>query len=275
MRKKTQWTLLMTLLVFIFTACSRIDLAVYFADNYVVNRAEHYFDLRREQARWLKKAVKADISMIKKTIFPQLAQELLVAADKVNDTRVFDSATVQLSYERVKNLFYEGLRFFSRDAVLFADKLESFQVDNFQKEFDKKMREVKEDDNPKDRYKRIKKHFDSWMGSMTHLQKKELEDFVEHHSAYTQEKIYSRVSLAHEFVRVYPDKVARAKFVEGLMTRYESMRGATYSKLDAQKEKEMVDLVTSLLNKMNDSQREVLIETLRQRANQLIRLSKE
>nr|BDT27571.1 DUF6279 family lipoprotein [Bacteriovorax sp. HI3] len=261
-------------LILCLSACSRIDLAVYFADTYVQKKADEYFDLTRDQSKWLKKALKSDIDKVKKTIFPQLAAELIRNADIVNSQRSFDVATVQLSYERVRNLFYDGLRIFSPEAVAFSGKLEPSQVNVFQKEFDKKMRDIKEDASERESYKRMKKHLDSWLGGLTSAQKKELESYVHNTPSHVNEKVYNRQLLAHEFVRSFPDLNARGKFVEGIFTRYESMREPAYSKLTNEKDREVIALVTSILNKMTDSQRETLIETLRDRANQLIKLSK-
>lgn len=267
--------LLLFLTIFLcFSACSRIDLAVYFADTYVQSKANTYFDLNSDQSKWLKGALKSDIEKVKKTIFPQLAAELLKAADTVSAQRVLETATVQLSYERVRNLFYEGLRLFAPEAVIFSRKLEASQVSVFQSEFDKKMRDIKEDESSKKSYKRMKKHFDSWLGSMTSAQKKELEEHVQKNPPLINEKVYNRQLLAHEFVRVFPDLSARGKFVENLFSRYETMREPAYSKLTNEQDKKVIGLVKSILNKMTDSQRETLIDTLRDRANQLIKLSK-
>lgn len=267
--------IILSFIIISINACSRIDLAVYFADTYVENKADDYFDLTRDQSKWLKSSLKSDIAKIKKTIFPQLAAELLRAADAIESQRVFETSTVQLSFDRAKNLFYDGLRTFSPEAILFADQLAPSQINVFQKEFDKKMRDLKEDDNEIETFKKMRKHFESWMGNLNSEQKKELEKFVKNTSSSINEKIYNRQVLAHEFVRVYPDRGARAKFVEGLFTRYESMREPGYSKFMAQKDKQLIALITNILNKMSESQRETLLETLRERANQLTKLSKQ
>lgn len=203
-----------------------------------------------------------------------MAAELLKAADIINDTRNLDVPTVTLYYERVRNLFYEGLHLFSPNAVVFAGRLEPVQINSFQKEFDKKMRDLKQEDSEIQSFKKMRKHFESWMGSLNSSQKKDLEKFVENNPSNINEKIYNRQYLAHEFVRSYPDKNARAVFVDGLFSRYESMREPGYSKIALAKDKKIILLVTSILNKMSDSQREDLVETLRERANQLLKISR-
>ena len=257
----------------VVTSCSRLDLAVNLANTYVANKVDDFFDLTGEQSKWLKQALVRDIDKVKKTIFPQLAAEMFKISQTINTQKSFDTGSVLNSYNRLEGLFYDGLRVFSSSAVAFVDKLSPAQVDYFQKEADKKFSEMKEDPNKKS-YNKIKKQFDSWAGGMDSKQKKELKVFVDRNPPPIKESIYNRQSLVHEFVRSYPDKVARRKYVEKLFTNYDSMLDPSYKKVLVEKHNKVAAFVTNILNKMDEDQKKTLAETIRDRANQLIKISK-
>lgn len=264
---------LIMLILCITLSCSRLDLAVNLANSYIANKTDDFFDLTNEQSKWLKKALVRDITKVKKIIFPQLASEMFNAAETLSSHKTFDSRDVLTSYKRLEALFYDGLRFFSTTAMELADKIMPVQLDYFQKQSDKKLSEMKHDAEKKS-YNKIKKHFDSWMGGMTSGQKKELKAFIDINPPPVKEVVYNRQTLIHKFVRAYPDKVARRSFVGGLFTKYETMMDPSYKKTVTEKNKRVAAFFTNILNNMSADQKKVLIDTIRDRANQLVKISK-
>lgn len=261
-------------IIFCFVAsCSRLDLAVNLANTYMVNKIDDFFDLTGDQTKWLKKALASDIAKVKKTIFPQLATEMFQIAQTLETQKVYDSSTVLNSYNHLEGLFFDGLRLFASSAVAFADKLTPNQIEYFQKQADKKFTEMK-DDPQKKSYNKIKKHFDSWAGGMNSHQKEELKNFVAKNPPPIKETVYNRQNLVHAFVRSYSDKIARKKFVEKFFTNYESMQDPAYKKVIFEKHNKVASFVTSILNKMPEDQKQTLIENIRDRANQLIKISR-
>ena len=266
-------TALIFLILFVTFSCSRLDLAVNLANSYIANKADDFFDLTGDQSRWLKEALAKDIIRVRKTIFPQLATEMLKIADVLSYQKTFDSNSVLKSYDRLEGLYYDGLRIFSPTAVAFVDKLRPAQIEYFQKQADKKFSEMKEDPEEKS-YSKIKKHFDSWMGGMTSTQKKELKKFIEKNPPPIKEVVYNRQHLVHEFIRAYPDKVARKSFVEGIFIKYEAMKDPAYNKLIDDKHKRVAGFFANILNNISADQKKTLIDTIRDRANQVVRISK-
>lgn len=265
--------LLLFVLLLSFTSCSRLDIAVNLANSYITNKTDDYFDLTRDQKDWLKTALDRNISKVKKTILPQLAAEMNKAATIISAQPSFDANAVYLTYQRVENLLFQGLRLFATDAGAFSEKLTPEQITTFQNEFDKKLKELKDDPGKKS-YDKMKKQFDTWMGSLTSEQKKKLKTFVAENPPPVAESIYNRQNLAHNFIRAYPDKTARKKYVEKLFTNYDSMRDSNYTKRVVEKNKKVASFVTYILNSMTEEQRSTLVATLRDRANQLIKISK-
>lgn len=266
-------TALIFFILLITFSCSRLDLAVTLANSYIANKADDFFDLTGDQSRWLKDSLAKDITKVKKTIFPQLAAEMFKVADLISNHKAFDSDTVMTSYNRLERLYYDGLKIFSPTAVGLVDRLRPAQIEYFQKQVDKKFSEMKEDPEKKS-YNKIKKHFDSWMGGMTSGQKKELKNLIEKNPPPTKEIVYNRQALVHEFIRAYPDKVARKAFVEGLFTKYEATMDPGYKKIIDAKNKRVAAFFANVLNKISDDQKKTLIETIRDRANQVVKISK-
>jgi hypothetical protein len=260
---------------FLLNSCSRLDLAVNFADTYIVNKTDNYFDLTSEQKKWLNLNFDKDFSKVKEIIFPRIASELFKAANMISSKAPLGASDIKLAYERLNKLFYDGLQMFSSDAVLLVDQLNTNQIIYFQKEFDKKMKELQENENSKDSYKKMKKQFDSWLGEMTSLQKKELESFTTANPPLTNEIVNNRQLLAHEFVSSYYDQSLRRKFVEKIMNHFGESYEANFSIKMKERNNKIIELTTSILNQITNEQREILVNRLKDRANQLLKISKK
>lgn len=264
---------LIILILFTTFSCSRIDLAVSLANSFITTKTDDFFDLTWEQKSWLKEVLIADISKIKKTIFPQLALEMLKIANLLNNQQKFDSSMVLRSYNHLEKLYYDGLKVFAPTAVAFVDKLRTVQIDYFQKQVDKKFIEMKDDPEDKS-YKKMKKNFDSWMGGMTSAQKKELKEFLTKNPSPVKEIVYHRQHLVHEFIRTYPDKLTRKSYVEKLFTNYESEMDPKYKKIIEEKNIKVATFFANILNKISNDQKQIFIDIIRDRANQIIKISK-
>ena len=261
-------------ILFLATSCSRLDLAVNLANTYLANKTDDFFDLTHEQSKWLKRSLNHDIEIIKKSIFPQLASEMFKVAEIISTHRFLETMTVFDTYKRFEGLFYASLKVFAPTAMALSEKLGPVQINYFQKEANRKFNEMKKDPERKS-YKRIKRHFDSWIGSMTSGQKKDLKSFINKNPSPVGDVINHRQNLIHEFVSYSSDKIERKKFVERVFTNYESMVEPQYKAIINGKHKRVAAFVTNILNGLTENQRETLVETIRERANQIIKISRE
>ena len=264
---------LIFIVLFVSVSCSRLDLAVNLANSYIAKKTDDFFDLTWDQKSWLKEVLASDISKIKKTIFPILASEMLKVADQLSQQKKFDSKAVMINFNRLEEIYYDGLKILAPTAVALVDKLNPAQIEYFQKETDKKFLEMRDDSNNKT-YKKMKKNFDSWMGGITSGQTEELREFIAKHPTPVKEIIFNRQTLTHEFVKIYPDKAARKLFIEGIFTDYSSKVSANYKKVIDEKNKNIAEFFTHIINTMADKQKQTLINTIRDRANQIIKISK-
>lgn len=266
--------LVLLLSFFLLSSCSRLDIAAQLAGAYVTNKADDYFDLTNSQSRWLKDNFNLDFAKIKKTIFPKISAELLKASDMISSGKNIDAKIVMNQYEQIKNLFYDALKMFTPRAVLFADMLTPSQVTYFQKEAKEKMEDLREEDSHKDTQKKLKKNFDSWIGSLSSSQKKEIDNFVVSSPSSLNEKLRHRQDVVQGFISAYPEKMQRKTYVERVFNSYESFYAPAYAKTVREENNKMAGFVASMLNKMSDEQRKTLIDNLRDRANQLMKLSR-
>ena len=255
-------------------SCSRLDLAVNLANSYITKKTDDFFDLTWDQKSWLKEALAKDISIIKKTIFPILASEMLKAAETLSSQKTFDTATVLSRYNRLEEIYYEGLKLLIPTAKILVTKLASTQIEYFQKQADKKFIEMK-DDSDKKSYKKMKKNFDSWMGGLTSGQKDELKVFLQKNPSPVKEIIIHRQHLVDEFIKVYPDSFGRAAFLEGVFTKNSITMNPNYKKMIEDRNKNVAAFFTHFLNTMSASQKQTLIDTIKDRANQIIKISKK
>jgi hypothetical protein len=262
-------------LVTVFSSCSRLDIAVGLASTYIVKKGNDYFDLTISQSKWLRNHFNTDFAQAKKIIFPQLAAEMIKSADVVSGQKIITEAIVEHTLVRVKNLFYEGLRIFTGSAVAFVDQLTPEQISYFQKEFDQTIAESKEKSSQENSYKRMKKNFDSWLGGITSKQKSSLEKFTSIHPDPINDKIEHRKGLSSEFAKAYSNSLQRKVFIENLFNKYETLYSPKFAKITMERSKQTASFVASVLNTMTEDQRKTLIETLRERANQLIKISKD
>lgn len=269
--KKVSVLILFILLT--ITSCSRLDLAVGLANSYMTQKTDGFFDLSWKQSRWLKEVLAKDIARIKKLILPKLGAELFATADLLSTQNKFDSNTVMSRYNRLEEIFYEGLKVFTLTAKTLVDKLLPTQIEYFQKKADQKFLKMKENSHS-NTYKKMKKNFDSWTGGMTSEQKEELKEFVKENPTPINEIVYHRQKLVHYFIKAYPDKINRHNFIERLFTNYQSEMSPNYKKIINEKNRLVANFFTGILNKMSDEQKQTLISTIKDRANQLLKISK-
>ena len=265
--------ILIFIVLFASVSCSRLDLAVNLANSYIAKKTDDFFDLTWDQKSWLKEILASDISKIKKAIFPLLASEMLKVADLLSHQKTFDSKALMVKFYHFEKIYYDGFKILTPTAIALIDKLSPTQIEYFKKEVDKKFLEMKDESNNKT-YKKMKKNFDSWMGGMTSGQKDELKEFIAKNPTPIKEIIYNRQKLTQEFVKVYPDKVARKIFIEEVFTNYSTKMSSEYKKIIDEKNKNIAEFFAHVLNTMADNQKQTLINTIRDRANQIIKISK-
>lgn len=249
-------------------------MAANWADTYILNRIDHFFDVNSMQSQFVKKAVNEDIMVIKMEIFPRVATEFEGVQKSIESNTPISLDQFVRREEILKKIFFDSIKIFEPNAQQFVKKLSASQLEVFQKVFDKKMGELREDlENPatakKKRFERIKTQMQSWIGTLTNDQLLEIQAFSNDNLYPLKESIKNREKISREFIASFQNEVTKRKFINRLFTDYESMRDPDFVKASETDQQKLYGLIVNLLNKMTAEQRKHLVETLKDRIEQL------
>lgn len=255
-------------------SCSRLDLASMWADTYISEQIDQYFDVSSMQSQFVKSAVNEDIDKIRVQIFPLIAQSLTKIENLIKNNTPMTADIVSSMHTELKNIFYAGLKIFELDAQKFVKKIESKQLDRFRVEFNKKMQELQSDlETSKEakakRESKIKSQLKSWLGTISEDQQIDIKKFVDENPFPIKEQIKNREKLSSEFLESFPISKKTNKFITQMFTDYESMRDPGYARALKLVERKYFELIATVLNKMSVSQRQYVITILSERINQL------
>jgi len=255
-------------------SCSRIDVATNFADTYIANQLDKYFDINSIQSQFVKKTLKNDIVAIRRIIFPKAADELEKVLKETDEIKTWNKDLIIAHEKAMKDIFYSSIKILEHSAVEFASQLSPGQLKAFQKEFRKKTEDIQDLVNdPREsrdkRYDKTRKFIEAWIGSLTAAQKKDLQNFCQLHLFPYREQIVNREKLVKGFVDVFPEMEKRKQYVSELFLNYENLRDPQYTSVVLEDQDKLFDLLVKLANSMNEDQRNHLRSTLKDRIKQL------
>lgn len=260
-------------------ACSKIELATTWADTYIVNQVDDYFDINSLQSQFIKKALKEDILVIRQKIFPRVGTEFQNILNIVNSNTPITVEVVVASQAALKKIFNDSLQVFEAGAEELGRRLEAKQIINFKKEFDKKTHEIqKYVDDPlegkKNRYNKIEKQFTTWIGKLTPDQEIAVQKFVKENPFPFKEQIQNREKISKEFIDTFPELEKRNSFIHKLFYDYDSLRDANFAKLISEEQAKLFELISVVASQMTPDQKKYLNEILTDRIEQLDKASK-
>ena len=260
-------------------ACSRSELAMNWADGFITNYIDQYFDMNSLQLQLLEKSLDEDLLKVRKIVFPQLADKLQKINLDIEGRILFNESLVSSYATDFKGIFKSGLIIFEPSAENFVNQLSASQVQSFKNKFDKKTKELEKVAGNilgarKKRYDNLKTQLESWIGTLDSDQKADIEKYADANPFPLEEQILNRNKLAAEFVKVFPDKNKRTKFIHELFYNYESLRAPQYAKLMDEGRHKDFEIIAVILNKMTSYQKKTLARKLFDRAEQVKKMAK-
>lgn len=260
-------------LLFIFFACSKLDLVSFWVDTYITKRIDHYFGINSLQSQLVKNTLGKDIKKVKKITFPEFAEQMIKIKNEVDEISRFDVDKIASYQKALRKIFNKGLAVFEPSAQDFVNHLEPSQLLTFKEEFDERTNDLKTEADKtltakEKRYSQLKKEIENWLGPLFNIQKKDLEIFCNTNLFPLKEQILNRNKLLKDFVDSFPDVKRRKKFVHQLFYEYEFLREEHYAKAVEEDQKKLFALIAIILNKMSPEQRSHLSKTLKERAEQ-------
>ena len=110
---------------------------------------------------------------------------------------------------------------------------------------------------------------------MDYKQRQDIQNFCDLYPFPLKEQILNRNKLSLEFIKSYPDKVKRKNFIHQLFSNYESIRESSYAKAINENEQKYYELLVVILNSLNFEQRKYLTKILKDRIEQVSKISEK
>lgn len=267
------------LILLIFTtSCSRTDLVFRFADTAMVSKADDYFDLSSEQKKELSKNIQDDLEGVRKNTLPKVAQSLRGLEMHVKDDKL-DEVLVQSVFDQTQSYMKSLAASFSESALKTSTTLSSKQFDHFAKtvrEDIEKNREKNEtsDKSLKENFRRYKRGFEFWIGSLTDEQEDALTDFLKAHPYPWQLQNQSREYVLQKFMASQKAPQDLRQFIVGYYTDYEAVRMAEFNQaLNQHKASLKKFIVETLWPSLTQRQKSQLSKNLLEKATELEKIA--
>lgn len=130
-------------LIYLFSStCSRSDLAINWANNYIKNYIDQHFDMNSLQLELLGKSLDDDILKVRQIIFPKLADKLQKIHFDIQGRFIFKEEQINTYIIGFREIFDSGLVIFEPSAQRFVNQLSFSQVVSFKNNFDKKTKQL-------------------------------------------------------------------------------------------------------------------------------------
>lgn len=259
------------------SGCSRLDLALRWADTFVMSSVTDYFDLTSDQDNKARGDFKAALKEIQKNDFPAFADQLESLATSVEKKEAKDEHVDQF-LDRVDALLKRSIARFEPMAQNLLNDQAKNGFKMFDAEFQKKhSKDLEEAKDEKSRAKKASKNVDRFVDEtvefLTSEQKKEVEASIKENPFPHLLQLESRKSLFENFKSVRLDDKKRQEFIKTYFTNWNSLQTADYQKARAESLQRVRDLFKKVLSTMTDKQRKNLVENFRVRASELRKIS--
>lgn len=257
--------------------CSRLDLALRWADTFVMYSVTDYFELSSAQKTEARKEFNRALADLKREDFSKLSAELRALAE-LSDQNAFTAENV----ENHLKLLQDGFLAAGRRFEPMAQKLIQDQVAVNFKQFDTEVmkkyeKDLKRAQDPAQARSKMKNRaddiIDDTIGYLTSSQKEAFKAWVQQTTPPQVQQVENRRIVLDKFKAIRGEEAARKKFVHDFFHNWESLQGAEYLTARADYQKKIRDFVVQIATTLEEKQRKNLSENLRARADELDRLA--
>lgn len=272
-KKSFYWLLLCTSL----TSCSRLDVAVRWADTFIVAKVDKYFDLNRQQSQELKKLVREDLQTIKGQLLPSWTQRLKevrqdLEADRLNEVKIaLHFSSIFKDLENIQTSF-------TRTATRVIASTSSSQINHLAQTLKKQNDEELEDSRDHGEFedqmtKKYQKWFKMFLGDLEPEQSKMIRRHVSEDLIPTDLKIKNRQHLLLKFVADHANKELAQRFIDVFLNHPEKLHLEEYVLAREKYQSKLQDLICAVLGKMTLKQKKELKIQLLDKARQLEKIA--
>lgn len=268
--KRLLWGLSFLLLV----SCSRLDIAVRWADDYLLHEVDSYLDLTGDQSKDYQQKLQQDIQRLKKENFPLMAAYLRRLAEHV-EKRPLELKDIENYSSEGKKIFNQGMQQFKDTATYIISKTPDSRLERFNQKFAKKIEDQKKDidslqKQKKKSLKRYEKWFKEWLGGLRGPQEPALEAHLLAFPYPWDLQIKNRLILKDRILAVRKDNTS----LKQILNNYDQERSPEFRQALEKYQMGLQKYLYELSQTLTPEQKKFLVERLRSRAKELENLSK-
>lgn len=268
---------MLPLVLIFFSSCSRLSLAVRWADTFIVEAVDSRFDLSSEQKSEFQFEVKQSLQQIKSEKFPIWAQQFESWADRIEKEKM----TEAISFE-MWDWSFSQFRELSKYANSPMQKLINQSAEkNFEKNQKQALEEIavqkqklnSEEKRFEDQKKKYMTWIDFWHGSIEQEQKKKLEASIKENPFPWEASLTHRETQVRRFFELRNDKLALRDWVKKSLDNPESVRSKEYKEVLGEWQKKLRISIRDFQLSLSEKQIQDFVKELRKRALELRELS--
>ncbi|MGZ3743787.1 MAG: DUF6279 family lipoprotein [Pseudobdellovibrionaceae bacterium] len=268
-----------SLLLFILgsLSCSRLDIAVNWADTYIIYQVDDYFDISSQQSKELKESLKKDFLKIRHEQFNKWAATL----------RQFNKNILEntLSEEIFHDYFTKTLEasrqlptYFVNTAVKFIASTNQTQLEHFEKTVRKKnIEDQKKIQNGETARNESRKKYlrwiDMWIGPLSKEQTQLLNQHLNTHPFPAQAQLANKIYILEKFHESRKSPEGLKNFVRNYYNNKYEVENPEYLQALAAYQTELEKFLFQLIQSLNEKQKRTLSENLSEKSSALEKLS--
>ncbi len=254
-------------------SCTRLDIAINWADTYIASQVDDYFDLDYRQNKNLKESLKKDIGKIRKEQFTQWAAELRLFENDLRENT--------LNQKNFHKYFAETLRaaqklqaYFINTAMGFISTTTPVQLDHFELTIRKKsIKDEKQIQNSQKTSNESRKKYLTWTSLWIDSLSKDQEQLLNQHlSEYpfpTQLQINNKKHILEKFHEARTTLDRLQNFVRSYYNDKYQFADPEYRQALDTYQAGLEKFLFQLVNSLSEKQKIFLSENLLEKASSL------
>lgn len=263
--------------VFGISACSRLDIAVNWADTYISAKVDDYFDITSEQKRALKESLKNDIRRLRKEQFRLWALELQKLQNDLK-TNNLDEARFQDHYQRMLANSQKLQPYFTNTASDFIATTTSEQLNHFEKFFRQKNHEEEKKFKTapqvlRETKKKYLRWTDMFLGPLSKDQERILSEHLEMHPFPARLQIKNKALLLQKIQESRHSPETLKNFVRDYYNDRTQFAATEYQQALKEYQNGLGKFLHQLLTSLSEKQKRTFSENLGEKAALLKKLA--
>lgn len=258
-------------------SCSRLSLAVRWADTVIVEAVDSRFDLSSEQKKEFRVEVENSLSQIKKEKFPLWADRLDAWANSIEKEKISE-ATSKNMWNYLQAEFRDLAKYAEPPMMKLIDQINdaNFEANksNALEELVKNRKKLNSSDQiAADTKKKFMAWIEFWHDSPTEEQEKKLNEFLKQHPFPAEASWSHREAQLIKFYDLKKDRAALKSWVKDSLYNPEKLRPVEYQNAILEWQKNLQGFILEFHQSLSVDQLKYVQVQLRKRAKELRELA--